>query len=103
MLPGERVYTTLDHREPDRIPWGEHLIDYNIYEAILGRPSLVNSHFFQQKAFWEGRRDEVMEHYKRDLPDLAETHDFEIETATTPGARWNSSPPSTTLPRPGGL
>ena len=84
MLPRERVFTTLDHREPDRIPWGEHLIDYNIYEAILGRPSLVNSHFFQQKAFWEGRRDEVTEHYKRDLPDLAEALELDIVTLPHP-------------------
>ena len=84
MLPRERVFTTLDHREPDRIPWGEHLIDYNIYEAILGRPSLVNSHFYQQKALWEGRLDEVMAHYKRDLPDLAEALELDIVTLPRP-------------------
>ena len=72
MLPRERVHATLEHREPDRIPWGEHLIDYNVYEAILGRPSFVNSHFREQQAYWEGRRDEVVEHYRRDLPELSE-------------------------------
>lgn len=80
MLPRERVLTTLDHKEPDRIPWGEHLIDFNIYEEILGRKSFVNSHFFQQKALWEGRRDEVVEHYKRDLPALAEALELDIVT-----------------------
>ena len=50
MLPRERVLATLAHREPDRIPWGEHLTDFNVYEAFLGRPSLVNAHFHQQKA-----------------------------------------------------
>ena len=84
MLPRERVFAALDHREPDRIPWGEHLIDYNIYEAILGRPSLVNSHFYQQKALWEGRLDEVMAHYKRDLPDLAEALELDIVTLPRP-------------------
>ena len=84
MLPRERVLTTLEHKEPDRIPWGEHLIDYNIHEAILGRPSFVNSHFIEQKAYWEGRRDEVVEHYKRDLPELADALGLDI--ITLPGA-----------------
>lgn len=84
MLPRERVVTTMDHQEPDRIPWGEHLIDFNIYEAFLGRKSYVNSHFYQQQAFWEGKRDEVVEHYKRDLPDLADAMGLDI--ITLPGA-----------------
>ena len=84
MLPRERVYAALDHEEPDRIPWGEHLIDFNIYEEFLGRKSLVNSHFFQQKALWDGRRDEVVEQYKRDLPELAETLGLDIITLPGP-------------------
>ena len=84
MLPRERVFTTLEHQEPDRMPWGEHLIDYNIHEAILGRPSFVNSHFKEQEAYWEGRRDEVVEHYKRDLPELADALGLDI--VTLPGA-----------------
>ena len=70
MLPRERVISTLNHEEPDRIPWGEVLIDYNIYAAVLGRKNYVNSHFYQHQAIREGRRDEVVAHYKRDLPDL---------------------------------
>lgn len=70
----------MDHREPDRVPWGEVLIDYNIYEAVLGRKSHVNSHFFEQQALWESRRDEVVEHYKRDLPDLADALGLDIVT-----------------------
>ena len=27
MLPKERVFAALEHREPDRIPWGEHSVD----------------------------------------------------------------------------
>lgn len=84
MLPRERVYTTLAHDEPDRIPWGEHLIDFNIYEAFLNRKSFVNSHFYQDEAIWDGRRDEVVEHYKRDLPELAEVLGLDI--ITLPGA-----------------
>jgi uroporphyrinogen decarboxylase len=83
MLPRERVYATLDHTEPDRIPWGEHLIDFNIYEEILGRKTYVNSHFFQEKAMWDGARDEIVAHYRRDLPDLAEA--LELDIVTLPG------------------
>ncbi len=41
MLPRERVFKTLKHQEPDTIPWGEHFIDYNVYEDILGRESFI--------------------------------------------------------------
>jgi len=70
MLPRERVIAALEHREPDRIPWGEHYIDYNVYEAILGRKSLVHAKMAETEALWEGRRDEVVAHYKRDVPEL---------------------------------
>lgn len=84
MLPRERVITTLEHREPDLIPWGEHLIDFNVYEAVLGRKTFVNSHFYETQAYWEGRRDEVVAHYKRDLPDLAEALGLDIITLPGP-------------------
>jgi len=70
MLPKERVLAALDHQEPDRIPWGEHYIDYNVYEDILGRETLVHAKFRETQAMWDGRRDEVLEYYKRDHPDL---------------------------------
>ena len=78
MTPKERVLTTLAHREPDRIPWGEHSIDYNVYEDILGRPTLVQAKFRQTKAYWEGRRDEVVESYKRDRLDLIRALEMDI-------------------------
>jgi len=78
VTPKERVLATLDHREPDRIPWGEHSIDYNVYEDILGRPTLVQAKFRQTKAYWEGRRDEVVESYKRDRLDLVRALEMDI-------------------------
>lgn len=78
MTPKERVLTALAHREPDRIPWGEHSIDYNVYEDILGRPTLVQAKFRQTKAYWEGRRDEVVESYKRDRLDLIRALEMDI-------------------------
>jgi hypothetical protein len=81
MLPRERVAIALDHREPDRIPWGEHYIDYNVYEDILGHESLVHAKMRETQALWEGRRDEVVAHYKRDVPELHRALEMDIVCA----------------------
>ncbi|MEW6358922.1 MAG: uroporphyrinogen decarboxylase family protein [Planctomycetota bacterium] len=78
MLPRERVFAALEHREPDRIPWGEHSIDYNVYEDILGRPTWVQSKMKQTQGYWDGRRDEIVEGTKRDRLDLIRALDMDI-------------------------
>ncbi|MBN1918639.1 MAG: hypothetical protein JW889_12085 [Verrucomicrobia bacterium] len=78
MLPRERVVAALEHREPDLIPWGEHFIDYNVYEGILGRDTLVHAKMKETQALWDGRRDEVVESYKRDTIDLVRALDMEL-------------------------
>ncbi len=78
MLPRERVFAALEHREPDRIPWGEHSIDYNVYEDILGRETLVQAKMKLTEAYWEGRRDEIVECYKRDRLDLIRALEMDI-------------------------
>ncbi|MFQ6130659.1 MAG: uroporphyrinogen decarboxylase family protein [Armatimonadota bacterium] len=80
MLPRERVLTTLEHREPDLVPWGEHSIDYSIYEMVLGRETWVQAKFKETKGLWDGRRDEIVASYKRDIPELAEALGFDIVT-----------------------
>ena len=78
MLPRERVFAALEHREADRIPWGEHSIDYNVYEDILGRPTLVQAKMKETQAYWDGRRDEVVACYKRDCLDLVRALEMDI-------------------------
>ncbi|MBN1582530.1 MAG: hypothetical protein JXA89_17610 [Anaerolineae bacterium] len=78
MLPRERVFAALEHREPDRIPWGEHSIDYNVYEDILGRETLVQAKMRTTQAYWEGRRDEVVASLKRDRLDLIRALEMDI-------------------------
>jgi hypothetical protein len=78
MLPRERVFVALEHRESDRIPWGEHSIDYNVYEDILGRETLVQAKMRTTLAYWDGRRDEVVASYKRDRLDLIRALDMDI-------------------------
>lgn len=78
MLPRERVFAALEHREADRIPWGEHSIDYNVYEDILGRETFVQAKMKETQAYWDGRRDEVVESYKRDRLDLVQALEMDI-------------------------
>ena len=82
MLPRERVFAALEHREPDRVPWGEHSIDYNVYEDILGRETLVQAKMKETQALWDGRRDEVVESYKRDRLDLIRALEMDIVFAS---------------------
>lgn len=86
MLPKERVLAALELRAPDRIPWGEHSIDYNVYEMILGRPRLMHAKFRETEACWQGRRDEVVARYKRDSVDLVRALDMDL-IAVHPVAR----------------
>ena len=60
MLSRERVFETLAHQEPDIIPWGEHWIDYNVYEDILGRESFVHAKMKETRAWWEGQDKEIL-------------------------------------------
>jgi uroporphyrinogen decarboxylase len=93
MLPRERVEATLAHREPDRVPWGEHSIDYNIYEMTLGRETWVHSKIKETKGWWEGRGEEILASYKRDIPDLVRALEMDIVTVgTNPPADWRSMP-----------
>jgi uroporphyrinogen decarboxylase len=80
MLPRERVFRTLNHQEPDIIPWGEHWIDYNVYEDILGRPTFVHAKMKETKAWWEGQDEAIVASYKRDTVDLAKALGLDIVT-----------------------
>lgn len=80
MLPRQRVETTLRHQEPDLVPWGEHSIDYNIYEMALGRESWVHAKIKETRGLWDGRRDEIVEGYKRDVPELVRALGMDIVT-----------------------
>lgn len=51
MLPRERVLKTLNHEEPDIVPWGEMWADYNVYEDIKGRETLVHAQMKETLAF----------------------------------------------------
>lgn len=93
MLPRDRVQATIDHREPDLVPWGEHSIDYNIYEMTLGRETWVHAKFRETQGMWDGQRDEIVACYKRDVPELVEALGMDIVTVgLNPSAGYRPKP-----------
>ncbi len=66
----ERVKMVLDKKVPDRIPYGEFSIDFDTVEKILGHETYLRAKAKSQIAFWEGRRDEVVQSWKEDTVEL---------------------------------
>ena len=77
MLPKERIIAALEHREGDRVPIGENGADWEIVERALGRPTYQRSKWKEWVAEWEGRREEVVESYKRDIVDIARLFEWD--------------------------
>ena len=78
MLPKERVIAALEHREGDRVPIGETGADWEITERVLGRQTYYRSKWREWMAEWEGRREEVVDSYKRDIVDLARALEWDF-------------------------
>lgn len=70
LTPKERVTAALEHREPDRVPVGEVLIEHAVIDEALGRRFIqgnVKRRWWE--AVWDGRRNEVVDSLKRDIVD----------------------------------
>ncbi len=72
----ERVKAALTGEIPDRCPIGFFAIDGDTAEMVLGRPTYWRSKAKSQIAFWEGRRDEVVQSWKEDGIELYKKLDF---------------------------
>lgn len=70
MTSRERVQTTLRFEEPDKVPLAVYAIDCDTASRVLGRKTFIRDKAGQRIAFWEGRRDEVVESLKIDIPEL---------------------------------
>jgi hypothetical protein len=70
MTPKERVVAALQHREPDRVPTGENLMEGKMVEQVLQRPLLFNAGWRELQALWDGKRDEIVRDYGRVLVEL---------------------------------
>lgn len=63
----ERVRNAIAHKPVDKMPLGFYAVDHDTIEKVIGRPTYVRNRIATQVAFWEGRRDEVVETWKKDL------------------------------------
>jgi hypothetical protein len=68
----ERVKAAIEHRDPDSVPIGEWIIDYEPASLVLGRPTFLRGKTDLIKAMWEGRRDEVVASVSRDSVELVQ-------------------------------
>jgi hypothetical protein len=88
------VIAALEHQRPDRVPTGEIGVDYPITEKALGRETLYRAKWKEYQANWQGRRDEIVESYKRDIPALAKKFEWDFVPAPlVPPERPRSDPP----------
>ncbi|HHY01110.1 MAG TPA: hypothetical protein GX531_07055 [Methanothermobacter sp.] len=66
----ERVLKALKLEQPDIIPYGEYAIDFDTVEKILGHETYLRAKAKSKIAFWEGRRNEVVQSWKEDIVEL---------------------------------
>lgn len=95
----ERVKRTLNHQEPDRVPFGEFAIDFDTVERLLGRETYLRAKAKSQIAFWEGRRDEVVQSWKEDGVELFRKLDF-IDVINVNAIAFGIVPPENYEPDP---
>ena len=62
----ERVNAVLNKKIPDKVPWGEWAVDFDTVGKVLGRETYYRAKAKSQIAFWDGRRDEVVQSWKED-------------------------------------
>ena len=99
MTSKARVKAALNHEVPDRIPFGEFAIDFDTVEKILGHETYVRAKAKSQIAFWEGRRDEVVQSWKEDGVALFRALDF-IDLINLNAIAFGRVPPSDYDPNP---
>ena len=78
MTRKERVRTAIKREEPDIVPVGEWIIDYEPASLVLGRPTFLRGKANLAHALWQGRRDEVVSSIKRDIVELIRRLDLDL-------------------------
>ena len=66
MTGKECVRRAIDRQPAPYVPLGFYVVDYDTVEAVIGRETYVRNKIKCQLAFWDGRRDEVVDSLKRD-------------------------------------
>lgn len=62
----ERVKAVLRGDIPDKVPWGEWAVDFDTVGRVIGRETYYRAKARSMLAFWDGRRDEVVQSWKED-------------------------------------
>ena len=62
----QRAEAVIQGKPADKVPLGFYVVDCDTIEKVIGRKTYVRDKVGSQIAFWEGRRDEVVESYKKD-------------------------------------
>ncbi len=81
MTPKERVRAAIEHREPDIVPVGEWIVDYEPASLVLGRPTFLRGKMNLAQALWEGRRDEIVDTVKHDTVELVHRLECDVVCA----------------------
>ena len=66
MTAKECVRRTIAREPAPYVPLGFYVVDHDTIEHVIGRPTYVRNKIKCRVAFWEGRRDEVVESFKKD-------------------------------------
>lgn len=93
MKSKERVQRALAHQPVDRVPIGFFAIDFDTVERLLGHETYLRAKAKSQIAFWEGRRDEVVQSWKEDTIELYRKLDF-IDIINVGAMASSTAPPS---------
>ena len=75
MTSKECVRKTIAREPAAYVPLGFYVVDHDTVESVIGRETYVRNKIKCQVAFWEGRRDEVVESFKKDTVEFFEKID----------------------------
>lgn len=81
MTRKERVRAAIQHCQPDIVPVGEWIVDYEPASLVLGRPTFLRGKARLAHALWQGRRDEVVSSIKQDTVELVRRLDLDMVCA----------------------
>jgi hypothetical protein len=99
MTSKERVRCALQGGVPDRVPLGDFAIDYDTAERVLGHETYARAKARCRIAYWEGRRDEVVQSLVEDTValyrklDLHDLINLSAETLAVPPKGYRPEAP----------
>ncbi len=70
MTSRQRVSAVMKGDLPDRLPLGEYAVDCDTVVRVIGHETYLRAKAKSQIAFWDGRRDEVVQSWKEDFIEL---------------------------------